>query len=66
MSRLRALWAGDLPLGEAFWTYAVSIGLTVNLVTSLLFLALIAPIQDEVANELKAADLLKIVRSHVK
>ena len=42
MSRLRALWAGDLPLGEAFWTYAVTIGLTVNVVTSLLFLALIA------------------------
>ena len=41
MTRLRALWSGDLPLGEAFWTYAVSIGLTVNLVTSLLLLALI-------------------------
>jgi len=39
--RLRALWAGNLPLSEAFWVYAVSIGLTVNVVTSLLFLALI-------------------------
>ena len=42
MGKLRALWAGDLPLAEAFWTYAVSIGLAVNVTTSLLFLALIA------------------------
>ena len=42
MRKLRALWTGDLPLGEAFWVYAVSIGLTVNVTTSLLFLALIA------------------------
>ena len=42
MSRLRALWSGDLPLGEAFWTYAVAIGLAVNLITSLLFLVLIS------------------------
>jgi hypothetical protein len=42
MTRLRALWSGDLPLGEAFWTYAVGIGLTINIVTSLLFLVLIS------------------------
>jgi hypothetical protein len=42
MTRLRALWSGDLPLGEAFWTYAVWVGLAVNLVTTLLLLALIA------------------------
>lgn len=42
MTRLRALWSGDLPLGEAFWTYAVGGGLAVNLVTSLLFLTLIS------------------------
>jgi hypothetical protein len=42
MSRLRALWSGDLPLGEAFWTYAVGVGLAVNLITSLLFLVLIS------------------------
>lgn len=35
----RSLWAGDLPLGEAFWWYAVGYGLVLNLVTSLLFLA---------------------------
>jgi hypothetical protein len=42
MTRLHALWAGDLPLGEAFWTYAVTVGLAVNLITSLLFLVLIS------------------------
>jgi hypothetical protein len=41
MRKLRALWAGELPLSEAFWTFAVAIGLTVNVVSSLLFLALI-------------------------
>lgn len=42
MIRLRSLWSGDLPLGEAFWTYAVGGGFTVNVVTSLLFLVLIS------------------------
>lgn len=42
MPRLRALWSGDLPLGEAFWTYAVIGGLAVNVTTSLLFLWLIS------------------------
>src|SRR5918994_5719289 len=42
MIRLRALWSGNLPLGEAFWTYAVGIGLAVNLITSLLFLVLLS------------------------
>jgi hypothetical protein len=42
MSRLRALWFGQLPLGEAFWTYAVTIGIAVNLTTSLLFLVLLS------------------------
>ena len=42
MRKLGALWAGELPLGEAFWNYAVLIGLAVNLTTSLLFLALIS------------------------
>jgi hypothetical protein len=41
MRKLRALWAGELPLGEAVWTYAIGIGLLVNLTTSGLFLALI-------------------------
>jgi hypothetical protein len=42
MTKLRSLWSGDLPLGEAFWTWAISIGLLVNLTTSVAFLALIA------------------------
>lgn len=41
MRKLRALWAGELPLGEAFWTFAIGIGLLVNLASSALFLALI-------------------------
>jgi hypothetical protein len=42
MTKLRALWLGELPLGEAFWTWAIGIGLLVNLTTTALFLALIA------------------------
>jgi len=41
MAKIRALWAGDLPLGEAFWTWAIGVGLLVNIVTSGLFLTLI-------------------------
>lgn len=42
MTRLRSLWLGELPLGEAFWTWAIGIGLVVNVATSALFLAMIA------------------------
>ena len=41
MAKLRSLWLGDLPLGDAFWTWAIAIGLLVNLTTSALFLVLI-------------------------
>jgi hypothetical protein len=41
MRKLRALWAGELPLGEAFWTFAIGIGLLVYLITGALFLALL-------------------------
>ena len=41
MTKLRFLWCGKLPLGEAFWTWAITIGILVNVVTSLLFLILI-------------------------
>ena len=41
MAKLRSLWLGELPLGEAFWTWAIGIGLLVNVTTSALFLALI-------------------------
>lgn len=36
------LWAGELPLRDAFWTWAVGGGILVNLVTSLAFLALVS------------------------
>jgi hypothetical protein len=42
MAKLRALWSGDLPLGDAFWTYAVTVGLALNLITTLLFLVLLS------------------------
>lgn len=40
MTKLRSLWRGELPLGEAFWTWAIGIGLLVNLTSSGLFLTL--------------------------
>ncbi|MDX1711495.1 MAG: hypothetical protein R3316_10215 [Rhodovibrionaceae bacterium] len=39
---LKRLWSGDLPLDQAFWTWAVLGGLLVNIATSGLFLALMA------------------------
>lgn len=42
MRKLRSLWLGELPLGEAFWTWAIGVGLAVNVTTSALFLAMIS------------------------
>lgn len=42
MSRLAQLWAGEVPLDEAFWTFAVLYGLLINVFSSLAFLALIS------------------------
>ena len=42
MRKLRSLWLGELPLDEAFWTWAITVGLLVNLSTSALCLALIS------------------------
>ena len=39
--RLHRLWRGEIPLEEAFWTYAVIGGIAVNVLTSLAFLILI-------------------------
>ena len=36
--KLRALWAGEVPLPEAFWQYAVAYGLLVNFVATILAL----------------------------
>ncbi len=41
MTNLILLWRGELRLREAFWTWAVTVGLLVNIVTSVLFLILI-------------------------
>lgn len=38
MQTLRRLWQGELPLAEAFWTWAVLVGIAVNILTSFLFL----------------------------
>lgn len=38
---LRRLWRGELPLAEAFWTWAVLGGLLVNVATSIGFLGLV-------------------------
>ena len=40
-NKLKSLWAGDVPLPEAFWWYAVAYGVLANFVTSGLFLILI-------------------------
>ncbi|MFP4239988.1 MAG: hypothetical protein ACLFRZ_11875, partial [Rhodosalinus sp.] len=45
MTKLRALWSGDLDLNEAFWTWTVAVGLLVNIATSILFLMLV--LQDQ-------------------
>ena len=45
MTKLLALWSGDLDLNEAFWTWTVTVGLLVNISTSILFLVLI--LQDQ-------------------
>lgn len=42
MARLRSFWRGDMPLAEAFWTWALGVGLVVNIATTVLFLALIS------------------------
>lgn len=42
MKTLRSLWLGKLPLGQAFWTWTISVGIPFNVTTSALFLAMIA------------------------
>ena len=41
MSGLRTLWRGDCPLADAFWTWAVAVGLLVNVATSALFVVML-------------------------
>lgn len=42
MEVLRRLWSGEMPLEEAFWTYAVIGGIAVNLVANVAFFILLA------------------------
>ena len=49
--RLRALWRGEVPLGEAFWLYGVAVGTFLNVLASLLFIMM---------NALKAPEALAI------
>ena len=42
MSRLGALWAGRLPLAEAFWVWAIGVGLMVNVAATALGLGALA------------------------
>lgn len=49
MSKLRTLWQGDYPLADAFWTWVITVGLLVNVTTSLLFLVMITRDQPWVA-----------------
>lgn len=42
VSELHRLWSGEVPLGRAFWSYAVIGGLAVNLITSVSFLILVS------------------------
>ncbi len=41
MQLIKQLWAGDIPLDQAFWRYTVVYGLLLNLVTHVLFFALL-------------------------
>ncbi len=41
MSSLTRLWRGEIPLPQAFWTWAVLGGIAVNGLTSVLFLVLL-------------------------
>jgi len=38
---VKRLWAGDLPLRQAIWEYAVFYGLLINVLTDVLFYALL-------------------------
>lgn len=41
MRLIKRLWAGEIPLDQAFWRYTVVYGLVLNLVTHALFFALL-------------------------
>jgi hypothetical protein len=48
MRLIKQLWAGEIPLGLAFWRYTVVYGLLLNLVTHALFFALLVKDADTI------------------
>jgi hypothetical protein len=49
MATLLALWRGDLPLGQAFWEYAIAYGTIANVVaTAAAIAAVVAGLPDAV------------------
>jgi hypothetical protein len=39
MGHLAALWRGDIPLGQAFWEYAIAYGTSANILATLAAIA---------------------------
>jgi hypothetical protein len=58
MTKLLALWSGDLALNEAFWIWRVTVGLLVNIVTSILFLVM--TLQDQPLAAMLVGDGLSV------
>lgn len=42
LGRLAALWRGEIPLGQAFWEYAITYGTTANIVATVAAIATVA------------------------
>ncbi len=42
IARLAALWRGDIPLGQAFWEYAIAYGTIANIVATAAAIATVA------------------------
>jgi hypothetical protein len=40
--RLKALWRGDIPLGQAFWEYAIAYGTSANIAATMAAVAAVA------------------------
>ena len=58
MNGIQRLWRGELPLTEAFWTWTVGIGLTVNLAA--LVVSLILLTEDQAVAALVAGHLVPL------
>ena len=41
-AHLAALWRGDIPLGQAFWEYAIAYGTIANIVATVVAIATVA------------------------